>query len=108
MHGFSFMSLGLALVISSASPGLQAANGRLLLDCGSAGTIEGFAGFTSIKLDDGQIVRSVSGGEVRTLNGVKLAAVPYSDGSVLYTKATPPTGFFFTPAGGTMVECEIP
>lgn len=82
--------------------------GRLVLDCGGAGVIEGVGDFNTLRLPDGKTVRG-GNGEVRTFpDGIKMSAIPYSDGSVLYTKASKPSAFFYYPAGGSLTKCEIP
>jgi len=98
--------IGAMTVLLGASTPANAA--ELTLNCGSAGIIKGIDGFKVVKMPDGQVVRGI-GGETRTFpDGVRMSAVPYSDGSVLYTKATKPVAFFFQKAGGPMVKCDIP
>lgn len=102
----AFMRLPLACLALAMSA--TAAAKDLVLDCGAVGVITGIDGFKVVKMPEGNIVRG-TGGEVRTFpDGVRMSAVPYTDGSVLYTKATPPAAFFFQKPGGPMVKCAIP
>jgi hypothetical protein len=62
--------------------------------------------FTTIEYGDGKSAHQV-GGEVRDFpDGAEISAIAYSDGTVFYTKATDPKGFYIKMLGGTLTTCH--